>query len=84
MVEAAAQLASFFMKQIYELEGFVGFAGINSAKFRSVVEPGQKLYLLGHITKFKRRRDTAHVTTNVQGVVDGAIVFETTICGMKV
>ena len=84
MVEAAAQLASFFMKQIYELKGFVGFAGINSEKFRSVVEPGQKLYLLGHITKFKRRRDTAHVTTNVQGVVDGAIVFETTISGMKV
>ena len=84
MVEAAAQLASFFMKQVYELKGFVGFAGINSAKFRSVVEPGQKLYLLGHITKFKRRRDTAHVTTNVQGVVDGAIVFETTIAGMKV
>jgi 3-hydroxyacyl-[acyl-carrier-protein] dehydratase len=84
MVEAAAQLASFFMKQICELTGFVGFAGINSAKFRSVVEPGQRLYLLGHITKFKRRRDTAHVTTNVQGVVDGAIVFETTIAGMKV
>jgi len=84
MVEAAAQLASFFMKQIYELEGFVGFAGIDSTKFRSVVEPGQKLYLLGHITKFKRRRDTAHVTTNVQGVVDDAIVFETTISGMKV
>jgi 3-hydroxyacyl-[acyl-carrier-protein] dehydratase len=84
MVEAAAQLSSFFMKYIYEPEGFVGFAGIDSTKFRSIVEPGQKLYLLGHITKFKRRRDTAHVTTNVQGVVDGAIVFETTIAGMKV
>ncbi|MHC4535494.1 MAG: 3-hydroxyacyl-ACP dehydratase FabZ family protein [Planctomycetota bacterium] len=84
MVEAAAQLSSFFMKHIYEPEGFVGFAGINSAKFRSVVEPGQRLYLLGHIIKFKRRKDTAHVTTSVQGVVDGAIVFETTIAGMKV
>ncbi|NQT03121.1 MAG: beta-hydroxyacyl-ACP dehydratase [Planctomycetes bacterium] len=84
MVEAAAQLSSFFMKHIYELEGFVGFAGINSAKFRSVVEPGQRLYLLGHITKFKRRKNTSHVTTSVQGVVDGAIAFETTISGMKV
>jgi 3-hydroxyacyl-[acyl-carrier-protein] dehydratase len=84
MVEAAAQLTSFFMKQIYEVEGFVGFAGINSAKFRSVVEPGQRLYLLGHITKFKRRKEATLVTTSVQGVVDGSMVFETAISGMKV
>ena len=83
MVEAAAQLSSFFMKRTYELEGFVGFAGIDSAKFRSVVEPGQRLYLLGHITKFKRRRVTTHVTTSVQGVVDGSMVFEAVISGMQ-
>ena len=83
MVEAAAQLSSFFMKRTYELEGFVGFAGIDSAKFRSVVEPGQRLYLLGHITKFKRRRDTTHVTTSVQRVVDGSMVFEAVISGMQ-
>ncbi len=83
MVEAAAQLSSFFIKHIYELEGFVGFAGINSARFRSVVEPGQRLYLLGHITKFKRRRDTTHVTTSVQGVVEGSMVFEAVISGMQ-
>jgi len=83
MVEAAAQLSSFFMKQIYELEGFIGFAGIDSAKFRSVVEPVQKLYLLGRIMKFKRRRDTTHVTTSVQGVIDGSIVFEAVISGMQ-
>ena len=62
MVEAAAQLSSFFMKRTYELEGFVGFAGI---------------------TKFKRRRDTTHVTTSVQGVVDGSMVFEAVISGMQ-
>ncbi len=84
MIEAAAQLSSFFIRQIYEMEGFVGFAGIDSAKFRSVVEPGQRLYLLGHIMKFKQRKNTTHVTTSVQGVVDGAIVFEATIAGMKV
>ncbi len=84
MVEAAAQLSSFFIKQMYKLEGFVGFAGIDSAKFRAVIEPGQRLYLLGHITKFKRRKDTIHVTTNVQGVVDNKMVFETAISGMQV
>ena len=84
MVEAAAQLSGFFVKQAYELEGFIGFAGIDSAKFRSVVEPGQRLYLLGHITKFKRRRDTTHVTTSVQGIVDGTMVFEAVISGMQI
>lgn len=84
MVEAAAQLSSFFIKQVVALEGFIGFAGIDSAKFRSTVEPGQRLYLLGHITKIKRRRDTAHVTTKVQGIVDGTMVFEAAISGMKV
>ncbi len=80
MVEAAAQLSSFFVKQIYELEGFIGFAGIDSAKFRSVVEPGQRLHLLGHITKFKRRK----YTCSVQGVIDGTMVFEAVVSGLKV
>jgi 3-hydroxyacyl-[acyl-carrier-protein] dehydratase len=84
MIEAAAQLSSFCMKHFYELQGFIGFAGIDSAKFRSVVEPGQRLLLLGHVTKFKRRKDSAHVTTYVQGVVDNSMVFEASISGMKV
>jgi 3-hydroxyacyl-[acyl-carrier-protein] dehydratase len=61
MVEAAAQLSSFFVKQVYGEEGFVGFAGIDSAKFRSVVEPGQRLYLLGHITKYRRQPQSSRV-----------------------
>ncbi len=80
MVEAAAQLASFFVKQIYEMGGFIGFAGIDSAKFRSLVEPGQRLYLLCHITTFKRRKFTA----SAQGVVDDAMVFETIVSGLNV
>ena len=80
LVEAAAQLLSFFVRRIYEVDAFIGFAGIDSAKFRSVVEPGQRLYLLGHLTTFKRRKYTA----SIQGVVDGTIVFETVVSGMKV
>lgn len=80
MVEAAAQLSSFFVKQIYQLGGFIGFAGIDSAKFRSVVEPGQRLILLAHITKFKRRK----YTCCVQGLVNGTMVFETVVSGLNV
>jgi 3-hydroxyacyl-[acyl-carrier-protein] dehydratase len=83
MIETAAQLASFFMKEIYKEEGFIGFAGIESAKFRSVVEPGQRLYLLGHITKYRKQAHSSRVETEVQGVVNGNIVFETVVAGMR-
>ena len=80
MVEAAAQLLSFFVKQIYGLDAFIGFVGIDSTKFRSVVAPGQRLYLLGHLTKYERRKYVA----SVQGVVEGTMVFETIVSGTKV
>lgn len=84
MVEAAAQLSSFFIKQIFQESGFIGFAGIESAKFRAVIEPGQRLYLLGLITKFRRKKRTSLVTTSIQGVVEGNLVFEATVSGMRV
>ena len=80
MVEAAAQLLSFFVRKIYGVGAFIGFAGIDSAKFRSVVGPGQRLYLLGHLTRFKRRKYTA----SIQGIIDGTMVFETVVSGLKV
>ena len=80
MVEAAAQLSSFFVKEVYKLEGFIGFAGIEGAKFRSIIEPGNRLYLLGHLIKFKRRK----YTCSVQGVIDRTMVFETVVSGLIV
>ncbi|MHC4646084.1 MAG: 3-hydroxyacyl-ACP dehydratase FabZ family protein [Planctomycetota bacterium] len=80
MIEAAAQLSSFFVKQIYGLEGFIGFAGIDSAKFRATVEPGQRLHLLGHLTKFKSRK----YTCSVQGLVGETMVFEALVSGTRV
>lgn len=80
MIEAAAQLSSFFVKHIYRMPGFIGFASIDSAKFRLVVEPGQRLYLLGHITKFNPRK----YTCSVQGLVNGKMAFEAVISGIRV
>ena len=80
MVEAAAQLSSFFMKRIYGLEGFIGFSGIDRAKFRDTVVPGDRLYLLGHICKVRSRQFSA----DVQGLVNGKMVFDTRITGMRV
>ena len=72
------------MKQICQESGFIGFAGIESAKFRSVVEPGKRLYLLSHVKKYKRKKRTSLVTIEVQGVVDDNLVFEATVSGMRV
>ncbi len=80
-IEAAAQLLSFFVKQIYEEEGFVGFGGIDRAKFRATIEPGSRLYLLGHITQARRGRK---YVCDVQGVVGQTLAFEATISGMRV
>lgn len=80
MVEAAAQLCSFFMKRIYGLQGFIGFAGIEETKFRETVIPGKRLYLLGHIDKVRSRQFSA----TVQGIVDGKMAFDTVISGMRV
>lgn len=80
MVEAAAQLSSIYMKKIYGLEGFIGFAGIESATFRGTVVPGDRLHMLCHISKMRSRKYTA----SVQGLVNGSMVFECVISGMNV
>ncbi len=80
-IEAAAQLLSFFVKQIYQEQGFVGFGGIDRAKFRATIEPGCRLYLLGHITEARPGRK---YVCDVQGVVAQTLVFEATISGLKV
>ena len=80
MVEAAAQLASFYVKKIKQTEGFVGFAGIEGAKFRQPVVPGQRLYLLGEMVKYTSRK----FTCSVQGLVNNTMVFEVILSGMRV
>jgi len=80
MVEAAAQLSSVFVKEVYKLPGFIGFASIDEAKFRKPVPPGCRLYLLGHLTKFKSRK----YTCVVQGIVDGKMVFDAVLSGLNV
>ncbi len=80
MVEASAQLLSFYVRQITEGDSFLGFGGIEDAKFRATVVPGQRLYLLGHIHTQRSRK----FTCAVQGVVEGKLVYEATIIGMRV
>ncbi len=80
MIEAAAQISCFFVKKIYNLQGFIGFAGIKEAKFRATVVPGDRLLMLCHISEMRSRKFTA----SVQGIVNDTMVFETIISGMNV
>jgi 3-hydroxyacyl-[acyl-carrier-protein] dehydratase len=80
MIEAAAQVLSFYVKEILKEPGFVGFGGISNAKFRSTVSPGSRLYLLSHAIRLGKRKKTF----KVQGVVDGSMVFEATIEGLRI
>ena len=80
MVEAAAQIGSFFMKRIYGLTGFIGFSGIDRAKFRETVVPGDRLLMLGYISKVRSRQ----FSCDVQGFVGDKMVFDTRVTGMKV
>jgi 3-hydroxyacyl-[acyl-carrier-protein] dehydratase len=78
MCEAAAQLCSFYYKKFTATDKFVGFGGLDDVKFRGQVAPGDRLIIIARNTELNRRRSTF----DVQGVVNGKIVFEGVIIGM--
>jgi 3-hydroxyacyl-[acyl-carrier-protein] dehydratase len=80
MVEAAAQLCSYYYKDQHPDVPFFGFAGIEGVRFRRTLTPGQRLVLLGKKKEFKTRR----ASFDVQGVVNGRLAFEAIIIGMRV
>jgi 3-hydroxyacyl-[acyl-carrier-protein] dehydratase len=77
MIEAAAQLASYFVKSVRKWEGFIGFGGVEECKFRMQVTPGCRMYVLCKELNARHRR----ITSAVQGLVNGQIAFETKIIG---
>ena len=79
MIECAAQLASFYCRQFMHWEGFIGFGGVEDAKFRQPVLPGQRMLVLAKRIWQRHRRICCHN----QGLVDGVLVFETAIIGTQ-
>jgi len=79
MIEAGAQLASFYVKKVQGWKGFVGFGGVDACKFRAQVAPGCRMLLLGEKLWERHHR----ICCNIQGVVDGTIVFETQVVGTE-
>jgi len=77
-VEAGAQLACFMFLIRQPDPYLVAFLRIENAAFRSMVVPGDELFLIGKEAKFGRRRFSAYV----QGLVKDRIAFEATVSGM--
>jgi 3-hydroxymyristoyl/3-hydroxydecanoyl-(acyl carrier protein) dehydratase len=63
----------------YPAAGFMGFTRCNDTSFRGMVVPGDTLYLLAKAVTLGARR----FVTRGQGVVNGRVVFDTTISGMR-
>lgn len=81
-LEAMAQLASFFTQR-NDLLGaeMVGFGGVDEARFRDVVVPGDRLLLMIQLQKARRNR---MIVANFQGVVDGKLVVDGIIKGIPI
>lgn len=79
MLEASAQLCSFYCGRFISNQGFFGFAAIDGVRFRGVVTPGHRLILIARgktVTPSRSQFDA-------QGVVDGRLVFEASILGLR-
>jgi len=70
IMEALAQCASIAVLQSPELRGCIGFlTGIDAAKFRRQVAPGETVTLRATIVKSSRRLVVAEVEASVDGEV---------------
>lgn len=78
MVEAGAQLACYMHMQRMEGPKIAAFLRIENASFRSMVQPGDDLILLGQAVKFGRRQFSA----DIQGLVGDRVAFDARISGM--
>jgi 3-hydroxyacyl-[acyl-carrier-protein] dehydratase len=79
MIEAGAQLSSLYTRKYEGWTGFIGFGGVDGVKFRAPVTPGNRMYILAKKLWSRHRR----ICSKVQGVVNGALVFEAEITGTE-
>jgi len=80
MIEAAAQVCSFYTREVEKWTGFIGFGGAEEIRFRLPVVPGNRLYILAQKAWSRHGR----FACKTQGLVAGQIAFEATIIGAQV
>lgn len=80
MCEAAAQLAALYTVKKGVLTGLLGLAGMEGARFRAPVRPGDRLLLVGKGIRVDRRQ----TRFNVQGFVGSTMAFHVEIHGIPI
>ncbi len=79
MIEASAQLVSYYVMSRPGFEGFLGFGGVEGVKFRGQVRPGDRLIIVAHMKEMRgKRRNVA----DCQGFVGEQMVYEGRVTGM--
>ncbi len=79
--ECAAQLCSYHALTQTIIQGdFIAFGGLENVRFRSMVNPGNRLVMVGKAGKINRRQ----MNYSVQGFVDDSLVFHGDILGLAV
>lgn len=79
MIEASGQLCSFHCCEVRRVDDIIGFAACEEARFRGTVTPGDTLLIVGRMLDLRERL----ARFQSQAFVDGRLVFEGTIVGMK-
>src|SRR5437764_15312136 len=79
MCECAAQLCSFYSYLIKLVEdGFIGFGGIDEARFHGQVKPGDRLVMIAKASRVHRRQ----TIFETQGFVGSNMVYRGKIMGV--
>jgi 3-hydroxyacyl-[acyl-carrier-protein] dehydratase len=86
MCEAAAQLISFYIysEGIVPADRLVGLGGIESARFREPVRPGDRLVLVGAGRRTNSRLSKFDVTGHVHRSGQYELAFEATLLGVTI
>lgn len=78
MLEMAAQVAALLARLQGGHEGFIGFGGVDNCKFRDIIVPPGRLYLVVVGTDIRPRR----IKCDAQGIMNGKLIFEASITGI--
>jgi 3-hydroxyacyl-[acyl-carrier-protein] dehydratase len=78
MLEAAAQLCSFYYGKTFQHSKLLGLGKITDASFRESVKPRDRLWLIAKAKKLSRRISVFAT----QGLVERRVVFEAEITGV--
>jgi 3-hydroxyacyl-[acyl-carrier-protein] dehydratase len=81
MIESAAQVASFLIKKTsdWEIDRFIGLAGVDNVRFRGSIEPPATIYFVSGNLRISGRR-MARMPAQV--VCNGSIAAEMELIGV--